>query len=160
MTETRRRGRPTKEEAQIRELDEKIAELQAEQAADTSGRALSWDEVTSSTADELARREGRRGILPRLLTAARVKRQELEIRRREREADELREGLEPLYEAFQEKEDELRRAKEMRDKAHGEWAIRLSAVNSAADRMKRAEDELREMQEPGRRLDALRGAVR
>jgi chromosome segregation ATPase len=130
-------------------LDAKIAEMQAE-LEDGHGRPLSWDEVTSTTAEEMAAKEQRRGILPRLIQAAKVKRLEVELRDREREAEGLREGLEGLYGAYQEKEDELRQAKEARDKAQGEWAIRLSAVQGAEGRAERTARELDELREAGR----------
>jgi hypothetical protein len=96
------------------------------------------------------RDEQRRGVLPRLIQAAKIKRLELQLRDREREAEGLREGLERLYEAFQAKEDELRQAKEARDAAHGQWAIRLSAVQGAEGRAERKARELDELREAGR----------
>ncbi len=102
MTETKERKTES-----VEELDVKIAEMQAE-LEDGHGRPLSWDEVTATTPGEMARKEQRRGVLPRLIEAARVKRLELELRDREREAETLREGLQGRYDAFQAKEDELR----------------------------------------------------
>jgi len=139
MTETRKRKAES-----VEELDAEIAEMETE-LAEGYGRSLTWDEVTSTTAAELARKEQRRGILPRLLHAAKVKRKEVELRGREREAEEVRAKLQPAYDAFQEKEAELRAAKEARDEAHGEWTLALSAVQSADERAKRVRRELREI---------------
>ena len=144
MTETKKRKAES-----VEDLDQSIQEMETE-LADGHGRPLTWDEVTSTTAEALVRKEQRRGILPRLIHAARVKRLEVEKRSREEEAAELRVRLEPTYAAFQEKEDELRRAKEARDAARGEWAMTLSAVGSADDRTRRTEQELQELQEVGR----------
>ena len=118
--------------------------------ADGYGQPLTWQEVTSTTAEEIARKEQRRGILPRLIHAAKVRRLELEKLRREEEATPLREKLEATYAAFQEQEDRLRRAKEERDAAHAEWTLTLSALQSADERTRRTEKDLRELREGGR----------
>ena len=145
MTETKRKA----SEASVEDLDQSIQEMEAE-LANGHGRPLTWDEVTSTTAEALVRKEQRRGILPRLIHAARVRRLEVEKRSREEEAAKLRGKLEPTYAAFQEEEERLRKAKEARDAARGEWAMTLSAVGSADDRTRRTEQELQELQEAGR----------
>ncbi len=139
MTETKKRKAES-----VEDLDRSIQEMEAE-LTDGHGRPLTWDEVTSTTAEALVRKEQRRGILPRLIHAARIKRLELEVQSRQRVADEIRARLEPSYEAFQEKEDELRRAKEVRDEAHGEWAMTLSALQGADGRVDRVARELGEL---------------
>jgi hypothetical protein len=126
------------------DLDARISEMQAE-LEDGHGRPLTWDEVTSTMTDEIARKEQRRGILPRLIHAAKVRRKEVELRDRRAEADAIREKLKPAYEAFPEQEAELLRAKERRDKAHGEWAVTLSALQSADNRTERTARELAEL---------------
>jgi hypothetical protein len=144
MTETRKRKAES-----VEDLDARIAEMETE-LEEIPGTALSWDEVTSTTADELAHREQRRGMLPKLIRAARVKRLELERHRCEEEAASLRQKVEATYQAFQEQEDQLRQAKEKRDAAHAEWALTLSALQSADERTKRTDRELRELKEGGR----------
>ena len=145
MTETKKRKASERSaKASVEDLEQSIQEMEAE-LADGHGRPLTWDEVTSTTPEELARKEQRRGILPRLIRAAKVKRLELEVQSRQRVADELRAKLEPSYEAFQEKEDELRRAKEVRDEAHGEWSRTLSALQGADGRVDRVARELGEL---------------
>ena len=114
------------------------------------GKPLTWEEITSTTAEEMARKEQRRGILPRLIHAAKVRRVELAKKRREEEAAPLREKLEATYAAFQEQEDQLRKAKEKRDAAHAEWSLTLSALQSADERTRRTEKELSELREGGR----------
>lgn len=128
----------------VEEMDARIAEME-EELRDGFGEPLTWDQVTSTTAEEIARREQRRGVLPRLIQAARVKRAELELRDREREAEGIRSNLEPLYGTLQDKEAEMRRAKEERDAAHGEWSLMLSRAQSADDRAKRSRRELEEL---------------
>lgn len=146
MTDTKQR---TRKMESVEDLDEQIQMMEAE-LAEGYGKPLTWEEVTSTTADELVRKEQRRGMLPKLIRAARVKRLELVKRCREEEAAPLREKLEATYRAFQQKEDELRQAKGKRDAAHAEWALTLSALQSADERTRRAEKELRKLRE-GRR---------
>jgi chromosome segregation ATPase len=146
MTETKKQGRKAET---IEDLDASIESMETE-LAEGYGRPLSWEEVTSTTAEEIARKEGRRGVLPRLIHAAKVRRLELEKLRRQEEAAPLREKLEATYQAFQEQEDELRKAKEKRDAAHAEWTLTLSALQSAEERTQRTEKELDELREGGR----------
>jgi hypothetical protein len=146
MTETRKRTRKTES---VEDLDEQIQKMEAE-LVEGYEKPLTWEEVTSTTAEEIARKEQRRGILPRLIHAAKVRRLELEKLRREQEAAPLREKLEATYAAFQEQEDQLRRAKEKRDAAHAEWTLTLSALHSSEERTRRTEKELRELREGGR----------
>ena len=154
MTQTKKR---TREAEGVEDLSAEIEALEAE-LAEGYGQALTWEEVTSTTAEEIARKEQRRGILPRLIHAAKVRRLELEKLRREEEAAPLREKLEATYAAFQEQEEQLRRAKEERDAAHAEerdaahaeWTLTLYALQSADERTRRTEKELRELREGGR----------
>lgn len=50
-----------------------------------------------------------------------------------------------IYEAFQKKDEALKKAKEKRDLAHGEWQLAMSAVLGAQDRVKRARKDLAEL---------------
>jgi len=73
MTEKKKRKAGTA----LENLDAKVQEMEAE-LEDGYGEPLSWDEVTSTTVEEIARKEQRRGIRPRLIEEAKVKRLELE----------------------------------------------------------------------------------
>jgi chromosome segregation ATPase len=125
MTEKEKR----KAETTLEDLDAKIQEMEAE-LEDGCGELLSWDEVTSTTAEEIAASEQRRGILPRLIKAAKVKRLELEKRGHEERATSIGEERDAAYATFQEQEERLREAKAARDDAHDRWMVLLSAVNS------------------------------
>ena len=81
MTETKKQM--SKPET-IEDLDASIKRMEAE-LAEGYGRPLSWEEVTSTTAEELAAKEQRRSVLPRLITAAKVKRLELQRAKWEQE---------------------------------------------------------------------------
>jgi hypothetical protein len=116
MTETKKSAR---KEQSAEDLDEQILSMEAE-LAEGYGRSLDWDEVTSTTTEELAQKEQRRSVLPRLIHAARVKRLEREVGRREEEASALQEKVEATYAAFLKREEEMRGAKEKRDAAQAE----------------------------------------
>jgi hypothetical protein len=146
MTETRKR---TRKMESVEDLDEQIQSMEAE-LAESYGKPLTWEEVTSTTAEEIARKEQRRGILPRLIHAAKVRRLEVEKLHREKEAAPLRKKVEATYAAFQEQEDQLRKAQEKRDAAHAQWTLTLSALQSADERTRRTEKELDELTEGGR----------
>jgi MoaA/NifB/PqqE/SkfB family radical SAM enzyme len=120
MTQTKKR---TLEAEGVEDLSAEIEAMEAE-LADGYGQPLTWEEVTSTTAEEIARKEQRRGVLPRLIHAAKVRRLELE--------------------------DRLRRVQEERDAAHREWTLTLYALQSADERTRRTEKELRELREGGR----------
>jgi hypothetical protein len=73
------------EEGELEQLESEIADMERELTAESE--PLVWGEVD---AGELACREQRRGVLPRLITAAKIKRLVLQKRRTEAELEELR----------------------------------------------------------------------
>ena len=144
MTDMKRRGTPAREEAVIHELDERIEKMEAE-LADGQGKPLSWDEVTSTTADELAAKEQRRSILPRLITAARVKRLELIRAKEERNLPALAETLERTYGLFQEAEEILCDAQNERIATMQNWNDALRTKQRLDERIKRIDAEIAEV---------------
>ena len=60
-------------EEELRGVERDIEGMEREMA-EGAASLLRWEEITSTTAEDLARKEQRRGILPRLLQAARVRR--------------------------------------------------------------------------------------
>jgi hypothetical protein len=143
MTETKKRARKAES---AEDLDQQIQEMEAE-LSEGYGKPLTWEEVTSTTAQEIARKEQRRSVLPRLIHAAKVKRLELEKDRRDKEAAVLQEKVETTYAALQEQEEKLRTAQEKRDAAHGQWSLALSASQNAIECTRRVYRELRELKE-------------
>ena len=115
--------------------------------AEEAATPLRWEEITSSTAEDLARKEQRRGILPRLLQAARVGRLELRRKQYEQEADPLYAEREQRYAKLEKAKDKERRATEEREAALVAWNITHSAIQSAEDRIRRTEREIRELRE-------------
>jgi predicted phage tail protein len=102
-------------EQEISALDEQIAGMEAELGSlEGHGRPLPWDEVTSTTAEEIAKKEQRRGILPRLITAAKAKRLELRIRHAAEELEGLSAERAGLYETLEKAKAAEQRARERR----------------------------------------------
>jgi hypothetical protein len=90
----------TELEQQMAELDSEIAAPEAEQ--ETPPRVLSWSEIDETMLGKLEAAERRRGILPRLITAAKVRRLELERAKYERAMEPLeKQQLEAPGEAAQ-----------------------------------------------------------
>jgi hypothetical protein len=89
--------------------------------------------------------ESHRSLLPRMLHAAKVRRQEILLARLEEQVLPLARTRDENYEAFQKKDEALKKAKEKRDPAHGEWQLAMSTVLGAQDRVKRARKDLAEL---------------
>jgi hypothetical protein len=134
---------PETVEEELVSLDREIESMEAELREE--GTPLSWDEITSSTADELARKEQRRGILPRLLKAARIKRLELRKRQYELQAEPLYAERVENYRKLERAIEKDRKAKEEREAALGAWNITHSALQGVERRIKDTERELSEL---------------
>ena len=148
---TKRTGAAATAQVDPEQLGEEIARLEAEQAElEGPEREWSFDELVARSA-EFEAKERRRALLPRIIQAAKVRRLELEQRRHEEQAASLQGEVESTYAAFQEREAKLRRAKEERDAAHGQWTLAMSAMHSAQDRAKRTGRELRALRGEGTR---------
>jgi response regulator of citrate/malate metabolism len=143
MTETKKQGRKAET---IEDLGASIERMEAE-LAEGYGKPLTWEEVTSTTAEEVARKEQRRGILPRLIHAAKVRRIELEIARLEAEAEALGAVRGESHRKLEKAIDKENRAKEEREAARGAWATTLGAVQGLEQRIRRLKRELRELRE-------------
>ena len=150
MTEQGAKQKPKAENLieEERKMGGEIARLQAEaRELDSPARALTWDEIQAGAAEDLEKRERRRGILPRLIVAAKVKRLELRRERYEREA-------EPLTETRDEAGERLRAATAKRLRAvEEENAARYEYTDSQTrlDAIERRTNEI------DREMRALRG---
>ncbi len=110
----------------VEDLDREISAMEAE-LAEGYGRPLTWDEVTSATAEEMAKKERRRGILPRLKAAAKVKRLELRISQLEEELEGLNAERAERHQALEKARAAEQRAKERRQEAHNAWGTSPTA---------------------------------
>jgi peptidoglycan hydrolase CwlO-like protein len=144
MTETTtRKGEELSSfEQEIAALDEEIARMEAELAEESA--PLVWGEAS---AEELVRKEQRLGVLPRLITAAKIKRLELVKQRTQGE-------LEPLYkerEAAGKKLERLRKKRlEMEEEileAQAAWGDPNTRIDKRQRRLKDLERQIRELRE-------------
>jgi hypothetical protein len=128
---------------EIRTLDKEIQSMESE--LEEGERPLVWDEVDSSTVEEIAAQEHRLAKLPRLIRAAKVKRQERRIRLYQLEVEPLYAERNGNYHKLERAIERDRKAKEEREAALGAWNITLSAVQGLERRIKDAERELSEL---------------
>jgi hypothetical protein len=146
MTETKKQKRKAQT---IEDLDASIQSMESE-LAEGYGTPLSWEEVTSSTAEELAAKEQRRSILPCLITAAKVKRLELQRAQQEREIAPLEHQREEAYKRLEAVEAEYYEALEERDLARRDWNYALGLMQSRQGRIREIDGEIRELRGEGR----------
>jgi GTPase involved in cell partitioning and DNA repair len=137
MTKTKER---TVEE-ELREVEQEIESMERELAE--REQPIVWGEVD---AGELEAKERRRAILPRLITAARIKR--LELLRRQTESE-----LEPLRAEREDAHKKLERATAKRFKAEEEM---LEARQAWSDPHTRIEKRERHLKDLDRQLHELR----
>jgi hypothetical protein len=140
MTETKER---TLEE-EIATLDEQLRDMEAELAKLAKGEPIVWGEVD---AEDLARKEQRRAILPRLITAARIRRLELQKRQTVSE-------LEPLYSEREDAHKKLERATAKKFKAEEEMLEARQAWSSPHTLIEKRERRLKDLD---RQIAELKG---
>jgi hypothetical protein len=133
---------PTNPDEEIANMDREIERLEAELLEDVA-TPLRWDEITAATAEEITRKEQRRGVLPRLITAAKVKRGELRIMRLEAETAALEAARAERYRVLEEAQAAEQQAKERRLEAFGAWNLTHGEVLTRQDHARRLKRELR-----------------
>ena len=141
MTETKKQN--------IQHMDEEIARLEAERAElERPPQEIGWDELVAKSAKyerELEARERRRGILPRLITAAKIKRLELQREQWEREIGPLEAERDAAYERIEAAEATLREARKEKGLAEGVWSDARWRIQSRRDRIQAIDREIREL---------------
>ena len=109
MNETKQRS-PRKPQT-VEDLDASIQAMEAEAAhLEASPPEIGWDELVANSAkheQDLETRERRRGILPRLITAAKIKRLELQREQWEQEIESLKVERDEAYERLEAAEAKL-----------------------------------------------------
>ncbi len=129
-----------------KKMDGEVARLEAEQAGlDGPASALTWEEVQSGAAGELEARERRRGILPRLIVAAKVRR--LEVRREGYEAElgPLRERREKAHERLEAARAKRLEAAEEENAGRAEYSDAHLRVEGREARIKETDREIRRL---------------
>lgn len=131
-----------------REMDAEIERLEAERGdLESPAPVLTWEQLRAGAVDDLEKRERRRGIVPRLITAAKIKR--LEIRRERYEAE-----LAPLIERRDKAYAKREAATEKRLKAIEEEGVARGELSDAQMRVRQRERFVKEID---RDLRALKG---
>jgi chromosome segregation ATPase len=138
MRETKIRGRKAET---IEDLDASIEKMEAELAEDYD-RPLNWEEATTTTAEELAAKEQRRSIVPRLITAAKIKRLELQRERWEREIEPLEVERDEAHERLEAAQTKLNEAERERNLAQGAWSHARGLIQSRQDRIREVNREI------------------
>ena len=133
-----------------REMDAEIDRLEAEQRElDSPARILTWDEIQAGAAEDLEKLERRRGILPRLVTATKVKRLEIRRARMEEEAGPLREALEGAHEQLQEAAAKRLRATEEENAARAAYSHPYTRLDTIERHTKQIDRDIRVLRGEG-----------
>ncbi len=133
-----------------RTMDGEISRLEAEQRElDSPARVLSWGEIQSGAVEDLEKREIRRGILPRLLDAAKIRRLEIRRERLERESEPLHKLREDAHERLEAATAQRLKAIKEEDAARYEFADALAQTQGQEKRTKAIDRELRELRGEG-----------
>ncbi len=133
-----------------RKMDAEVERLEAEQQElNSPARVLTWDEIQAGAAEDLEKRERRRGILPRLIVAAKVKRLELRRERYEGEVEPLRKLAEEASERLQAATAKRLQAVEEENAARYEFADPQTRLDNIGRRTKEIDREIRALRGGG-----------
>lgn len=135
---------------EIAGMDREIGRLEAERAElDAPARALTWDEIQDGAMEDLEARERRRGIVPHLIVAAKVKRMELHKAKWEREMEELAPVRDEAYARMEKAQAARVKAEEKEGLERAEWNRALYGVQGCEGRIKQADREIAELRGKG-----------
>lgn len=127
---------------QLEAISAEIRDMERELAEDHE-RQLDWDNLPS--AEELAERQQRLSILPRLLRAAKLKRLEMQAAAEEARISGLRGRAEEAASAFLKSREERIRAEEA--EASGRRSMAVTALTAAELDLRRTQRRLAELKE-------------
>ena len=127
-----------------RKMDEEIRRLEAEaRELEAPAHVLTWDEIQAG--EDLDKRERRRGVLPRLITAAKIKRLELRRERYERETEPLQAQREEAYARLEEAKTKRLDAIDEENAALYQYSDAFQQVQGQEKRLKAVDRELAEL---------------
>ena len=131
-----------------REMDGEIERLEAERAELMSpARTLTWEEIQAG--EDPGKRERRRGILPRLIVAAKVRRLELRRERYKREAEPLRRSREEAHERLEAAKAKRLAAIEEEGEVRAVYGDAHMRIQTREQRIKETEREIRALRGEG-----------
>ena len=117
--------------AELARLEAELAELEA------PSRPLRWEEIQDGGLEDLDKRERRKAVLPRLISAGKVR--HLELRR-----DRLEAEIGPLSERRDKAEAKLEEARAKRQEAEQREGIAAGEASAAHTELRHAEQEFRQ----------------
>ncbi len=127
-----------------REMDKEIERLEAERLElEGPASVLSWDQIQNG--EDLDKRERRRGLLPRLITAAKVKRLELRRERYEAQIKPLEERQRAAHEQLEAATAKRLEAVEEENAARFEYGDAFSRIQSREMHIRAITREIREL---------------
>lgn len=131
-------------------MDAEIQRLEAEQRElESPARIPTWEEIQAGTAEDLERRERRRGIVPRMITAAKVRRLELQRERYQAEMEPHQKRREEAFEKLEAARAKRWEAVEEENVARYEYGDANARVASREQRIKEANREIRALRGEG-----------
>ncbi len=131
-----------------REMDEEIQRLEAERLElEGPASVLSWDQIQAG--EDLDKRERRRGLLPRLITAARIKRLELKRQRHEAEIEPLQTRREKAHARLEKASAKRQEVIEEENAARYEYGDASSRIASREMHIRAINREIRELRGEG-----------
>lgn len=127
-----------------RKVDEAIQQLEDEQRElEAPANLPSWDQIQAG--EDLDKRERRRGLLPRLIAAARIKKLELQRERYEAEIKPLEVAQREAHEQLEAATAKRLQALEEENAARFEYGDAFSRIQSREQRIKLVDREIREL---------------
>ncbi|MDP9487404.1 MAG: hypothetical protein M3Q49_16745 [Actinomycetota bacterium] len=133
-----------------KKMDREIEKLEAEERETNSpARVLTWEEIQAGAAEDLERREARRGLLPHLLAAAKIRRLEIRRERYEAEAEPFRELRREAHERLQAATAKRLEALEAENAARADYGGANARVESRERRVKEAAREIKALRGEG-----------
>ncbi len=131
-------------------MDEEIGRLEAERRElEAPARVPTWDEIQTG-AEDLEKRERRRGIIGTLIVAARVKRLQIRRERYEAELAPLSRARDEAYERLEAARTKRILATEEENAARGPYSDASMRIQSCEGRIKGVDREIRDLKGEGR----------
>lgn len=141
--------KPTDLAQEERRMDAEIEKLEAEQRElESPARVPTWDEIQAG-AEDLEKRERRRGILPRLIAAAKVRRLQIRRERYEAELAPLSRARDEAYERLEAARTKRILATEEENAARFPYSDAQARVEGRERRIKEVDREIRELKVEG-----------
>jgi FKBP-type peptidyl-prolyl cis-trans isomerase len=131
-------------ESDLQGLQERIEKMEAE-IAESRSEEIGWDDLPSAA--ELAKKQARLDILPRILAAAKRKRLELQLQADEKRLVELKQESAAAHAEFAERQAERFAAEQAEAEAINRRSGVLSAVIRAEEDIRHNRKQLAELKE-------------